>query len=91
MGDPTEKQAEKFLNALREESKKGHRELERRGGIATIVASLVMAVVFLAALNFTQNIAAMKYLSVFFLCLSVLLFARGMHDVVLGRKSKPGR
>lgn len=90
MVEPSKEQLERMLASMRRESKNDHRQLERFGGVALVIMSLVMAAVFLFALMYSANNTSMIVMSVFFLVVSVALFSRGLRDAIFGKSKKTG-
>lgn len=79
-------QVEELFEAARKEHQKNHRQLEKTSGILLVLASLLMATIFLVALAYSENSLIVQAISIVSLVVSVGLFARGLQHALIGRR-----
>ena len=90
MVEPETEELEKLLAAMRAQSKKDHRQLEKNAGVALVFVSLFMVAVFIVALRYSSQNRVMMVMSIFFLVVAVILFSRGLRDALFGKGKKAG-
>jgi O-antigen/teichoic acid export membrane protein len=79
-------QVEKLFEAARKEHQKNYRQLEKTSGILLVLASLLMATIFLVALAYSENSLIVQAISIVSLVVAVGLFARGLQQALVGRR-----
>lgn len=82
MDEPSERELEVFLEQKRKEHREHREKLRKQGGLALIISSLLMSVLFLGALKYSIGSPGLTSVPVFFLAVSVALFAWGLKNIV---------
>ncbi len=77
---------EKLFRQMRDEHHRSRRELEKASGVVLIIASLVMAAIYLTALGYSANNLLVQGVSIISLIVAVGLFARGLQHALIGRR-----
>ncbi len=86
MDEVENEHVEKLFQQMRDEHRRDRRQLEKVSGVMLIIAGLVMAAIFLAALGYSENNRLVQGVSIIFLIVAVGLFARGLQFALLGRR-----
>lgn len=86
MDEVENEHVEMLFQQMRDEHRRDRRQLEKASGVMLIIASLVMAAIFLAALGYSGNNLLVQGVSIISLIVAVGLFARGLQHALIGRR-----
>lgn len=77
---------DRLFERMRDEHRRDRRQVEKVSGVTLIIISLVMTVIFLAALVYSGNSLLMQAISIISLIVAMGLFGRGFQYALMGRR-----